>query len=319
MLGVLLRFVPKVLLAVAGLATADGVGKHLEARRLSDEATEAYEQAVEAAKKDVRKTNLRAAAYGRQQLKAKIDVVGRFADFLERNATAVARSQIELLDGFDVQFGKVAEYRQLAVEAGDLLGAATKSVGAAVLAYRGAISTVMKVGVAGTGTPIAALNGIVAERATLAYLGGGPVAAGGGGMAAGQAVLQGIGFGSAAAVAAFSFHTHAEKTLTGAESYHARVMEYVAQLAVFHTQLDAIRGRTAELKRVLVGLCGRATAQLDQLEARALDPQRDRELLAQTLLVVKGVVEVARTPLLTEAGDLNEQTAVIVTRYREKE
>lgn len=317
--GVIFRYGPKVLLAAAGVITTDGISKRAKAKRLSDEASAAYEQAVEVAEKDVEQTNREAAAYGREQLQVKVEVVGRFADFLERNATEVARSNIDLLEGFDVKLGRVAEYRQLSVEAGDLLDAATKSVSAAVLAYRGAVSTAMRVGVAGTGTPIAALNGAAAQKATLAYLGGGSLAAGGGGMAAGRAVLQGLGLGSAAAVAAFSFHTHAEKTLTGAEWYHAEVEQYVARLGQFQAQLAAIRGRTGELNHVLRSLAVRATALLDQLEAGPIDPQRDRELLEQTLLVVKGVVEVARTPLLTEDGDLNEDTGMIVTRYRTKE
>jgi hypothetical protein len=70
---------------------------------------------------------------------------------------------------------------------------------------------------------------------------------------------------------------------------------------------------------VLRGLAARATALLDQLEAGPFDPQRDRGHLEQTLLVVKGVVEVARTPLLSEDGDLNEDASMIVTRYRTKE
>ena len=52
MLGVILRFAPKALLAIAGLATADGVGKQLQAGRLSEEATQTYEQAFESTQKD---------------------------------------------------------------------------------------------------------------------------------------------------------------------------------------------------------------------------------------------------------------------------
>ncbi len=264
-------------------------------------------------------TNREAAAYGCRQLQAKVEVVGRFADFLERNATDVSRSEIELLEGFDVTLGRVAEYRKLSLEAGDLLDAAARSVNAAVWAYRGTVSTVMKVGVAGTGTPIAALHGAAAQKAAEAYLGGGPIAMGGGGRAAGRAVLQGLGAGSAVATAAFSFHVHKTRELTAAKQYCAQVEECVAQLGIFHTELAAIRRRTAELDDVLQNLARRATELIEVLEARPFDPQRDRPLLEQALLVVKGVVEVARTPLLTEAGDLNGQAGAIVTRYRKKE
>ena len=83
-------------------------------------------------------------------------------------------------------------------------GAAGIGTGAAVaaLAPSAAMWVATTFGTASTGTAISALSGAIAQRAALAWLGGGALAAGGGGMAAGKALLAlagPVGWGIAAA------------------------------------------------------------------------------------------------------------------------
>lgn len=94
----------------------------------------------------------------------------------------------------DVHPVRIATLGWLGSLAGGL--AAGAGTGAASFAGVGAFAA------ASTGTPIAALSGVAATNATLAWLGGGALAAGGGGIAAGTAVLGGLVVAPAAVAAA---------------------------------------------------------------------------------------------------------------------
>ena len=72
----------------------------------------------------------------------------------------------------------------ISIGSGVLGGAAVASMAPSV-----AMSIATTFGTASTGTAISALSGAAAQKAALAWLGGGPVIVGGGGVAAGQALL----------------------------------------------------------------------------------------------------------------------------------
>ena len=76
------------------------------------------------------------------------------------------------------------------IKAGVGIGAGVAAgVGVAAFAPAAAMGIATTFGVASTGTAISALNGAVATKAALAWLGGGALAAGGGGVVAGKALL----------------------------------------------------------------------------------------------------------------------------------
>lgn len=90
-------------------------------------------------------------------------------------------------------------------------------------------------GTASTGTAIAALSGVAAKSAALAWLGGGALAAGGGGMAAGNALLAlagPIGWGIAGTLAVGGGLFATFKNKAAAEKAHKVTLEIEKKLII---------------------------------------------------------------------------------------
>ena len=117
------------------------------------------------------------------------------------------------------QFKETEEFAKEALEgeikAGVGIAAATGAgLGFASIAPTVAMQIATTFGRASTGTAIKALSGAAAQKAALAWLGGGALAAGGGGIAAGEALLAlagPIGWGLAGADAAFALVSMTKK------------------------------------------------------------------------------------------------------------
>lgn len=95
-------------------------------------------------------------------------------------------------DGVKIPKYDGEELKKVSVGAGVLiggLGGSAMGTAGGFAAAGAAKAAVMALGCASTGTPIAALHGIAATKATLAALGGGAISAGGGGIALGTTML----------------------------------------------------------------------------------------------------------------------------------
>lgn len=305
-----------VSVVVGGAALLVGGTKELRAKRTGRSALARYEESQDSIRDDVTVTNADAQAYGEQQLRTMSETVAQFVEFIERNARTVSQSDVDFLDGLDVTISEVEAYRALSLEAAGVLQGIGKAASAGALAYQATWSSVGLFGVAGTGTPIAGLSGAASWNAILAWLGGGSLSTGGGGIALGRIVLGGLSIGSALVVAGFVLNGHGETALTGAKRYAAEVDVHIAEMEAFSDFLAQVRRRVAELFDVLLWLEKRAVASLAELNARPFDADRDAGLFQETALLMKGVVEVVKTPVLDTGGQLNPETARVVARYK---
>ena len=90
------------------------------------------------------------------------------------------------LQKFRIDKQSLDELKEIQTIGGSILGGVAGGAALGAIAAFGAYGGAMTFGAASTGTAIAALSGIAAQNATLAFLGGGSLAAGGLGIAGGQ-------------------------------------------------------------------------------------------------------------------------------------
>lgn len=141
-------------------------------------------------------------------------------------------------------------------------GAAGIGTGAAVaaLAPSAAMWVATTFGTASTGTAISALSGAVAQKAALAWLGGGALSAGGGGIAAGTELLAlagPVGWGIAAASTAATGITVGikNKKIADAAMEEAKKMTIAAaMLKETGAKVDDLREKTVILKDALYAM-----------------------------------------------------------------
>ncbi len=191
-----------------------------------------------------------------------------------------------------------------------------KAAGAAAAGYGGAITVATSIGVASTGTAISSLSGAAATNAMLAWFGGGAIAAGGGGMALGAAVLGGITFLPALAIRGFFAASEGEKAMTKAREYHAKVNKAITEINVAEDYSQQVKQRITELRGIFESLNTHAIEGLNKLESQTFDSKRDAEKFQQLAILMKGLVEILKTPVLNSEGKLNLGTVTILEKYR---
>ncbi|MGA9382960.1 MAG: hypothetical protein WBV73_29720 [Phormidium sp.] len=287
-----------------------------KANQLANEAKERYESTLEGLKQDEKITNKVAEEYGELQLNVIRSTIKRFVTFLENTGRKASESEKRLLEGMDFSVQQIKEYKAAAVGAEKYFLAGVKSAGAAAAGYGGAIGVATSIGAASTGTAISTLSGAAAWNATLAWFGGGAIAAGGGGMALGTLVLGGITVVPALAIGGFFAAREGEKAMTKAREYQAKVNQAVAEMRRAKDVSLKVRERICELKQVFESLNSRAIEGLNELESRPFDAKRDAEKFQLVALVMKGLVETLKTPVLNSEGKLNLGTVSIIEKYR---
>lgn len=307
-----------VVTGTAGAAAgAWGAYKMHQARNDVAEATEKYEEAREAAEKRADETNVRLRSHGQVQEEALRDVVARMSDFIRRNQRQVNETLKLLVDGVDVHVNELGPAAGLQQEALSLLagvvGAGATGAGAAA----GATGLVTTLGAASTGTAIGSLSGAAAQSATLAWLGGGSLASGGGGVALGATALNFVTVGPALLVGGLVLNTQGEKALTEARKFVAEAEIAVADLQAMRSKFDAVDERVKELQSILDELVDRATQSLDELEAVDFDGIVHASLFQKAMGLIVAVRDVATTPPVDDAGDLNARSADLTFKYRE--
>ena len=71
-----------------------------------------------------------------------------------------------------------------------------------------------------------------------------------------------------------------------------------------------------ELTHILTELSSRAVSALDELESEPFDPIAHTERFQSALTLTVAVRDVAAAQILDEAGDLTEQSATLIVKYR---
>ena len=318
-----LPLIPAVLIGVGVLtggsgATLGGLGA-LDFKRAADRrkaAFDRYNDRRQQIELKVATTNDLLKAYGVQQQESLVSVVLRMRDFMLRNEKQFRDSQRLLVDGVDAQSKQVPGLGRLDVDAMSLVSGAMGSVALAAGAAAGVEILAVTVGTAGTGTAIAALSGVAAENAILAWLGGGSVAAGGGGMALGGLALNFVTLGPALLMGGFVTKGQGAKQLTKAKEDEAKLAVETEKLGLTDARLTAIDDRVGELSSVLSELTQRAIDALDVLESEPFDPPKHAERFQRAIRLVVAVKDIAAAPIIDDAGDLTEESAALTVKYR---
>ncbi|MFH7027813.1 MAG: hypothetical protein ACHBN1_21050 [Heteroscytonema crispum UTEX LB 1556] len=287
-----------------------------KANELAKAAQERYERAVEQLKAEEAATNKLAQEYGELQLNVIKSTIKRFVDFLERTGRKASESEKRLLEGMDFSVQQMKEYKAAAVGAEQYFMQGAKAAGAAAAGYGGAIGVATSIGAASTGTAISSLGGAAAWNATLAWFGGGAIAAGGGGMALGTVVLGGITVLPALAIGGFFAARQGEKAMTKAREHEAKVNTAITEINAAKDYSQQIKQRIMELRGIFESLNTRAVSGLHELESKPFDYKIDAEKFQQVAILMKGLVEILKTPVLNDEGKLNAGTVSILENYR---
>jgi hypothetical protein len=318
-----LPLIPLALIAAGSATGAGGValgGKGAldmkKARDKMQRAERRYTRAREKTERAVENTNQLLTQFGGQQEQSLQDVVLRMGEFLRRNAKKVRESERLLVDGIDVTVGSVDASATLDQDALAWVHGVIGSTATGVGVSTGVTAAAGSFGVASTGTAITGLTGAAAESATMAFLGGGSLASGGGGMALGATALNFVTIGPAVLVGGLVLKGQGTKARTKAREYEAKVKVAIAQLSVDRTRLAAVDSRVVELSDLLSRLTVRAVASLDVLESEPFEPAKHAERFQESLNLVMAVRDVAATPVVDGAGDLNDKTSGFNLKYR---
>jgi hypothetical protein len=311
-----LPLIPAAVGAASLIASAIGVKKGLDAKKIFEEAKEIGESAERRHRRAVRaleekreQAHKRLEALG-QRKKHAFETTARVVVDLVRNARARAKLHEIELTGISQEEVAVFERDLAEISALDVSMGAGQSAVLAALGAGGVYAAVGALASASTGTAIATLSGAAATNATLAWLGGGSLAAGGLGVAGGMSVLGGLVAGPALAITGFTLASKAEEALTRAEEYAAEVKQKIAELEPLHVMLDGIIANIEECETALDRLMHafqtaetqyhvtlqKSSAERHQEKAAALEEAGLQRLIA----IFKTIKEVVQTPLLDE-------------------
>jgi hypothetical protein len=218
----------------------------------------------------------------------------------------------------DSSFRELKQMSEIASSvAGGMAGGAATGALAAIGAYGGAATFGT---CATTGTAIATLSGVAAENATLAFLGGGALSIGGLGVTGGMAVLGGLVAGPALAVMGFVAGAKAAENKEAAYSNLAKARAYEEEVETMRVLCKAIRMRANMFELLLVRLDAILVPLTEQLahiiQKRGEDytqyKKKEKAVVGASLAVAKAMKTVLDTPILTEAGELTEQSRALI-------
>ena len=270
--------------------------------------------------------NNRLETFGRARCEMLKTTVGRFIKIMECLKKSAKDKVYELSSTLSLEERDFKELEGVEMNASNLLATAASGGSIAIVACSGipaaVTSVVSATCAASTGTAISSLYGAAATNATLAWLGGGSLAAGGGGVAAGATVLAGIkiaatGFGALIGAAMIAGQIYSKKH-TDAENYLTEVQKWRAKSMAACEIMKGVIKRSDELLSVTSRLEGRIIPALDELEAivPTFDPYNieHKKISQRATMLVKAMSELAQTPLLDNAGNLNDQSLIIVDK-----
>ena len=327
--------IPLIFIGIAAVTGATGIGKTIKAgvdqskaKQINTDANERVENAVE--RLDILRKECGAAleALGNEKVfvlnENMVSFVNDFqkiknVDFRE----SVGLSELSKLHIDQKEFEELGQLTNFAFELskGSIAGAA----GGAMTAM-GAYSAAGALATASTGTAISTLSGAAASNATLAFFGGGSLATGGLGMAGGAAVLGGLVAGPALLVMGIITGAKAGKNLENAKANLAQADVICEELDAGADQCIAIRRRTTMFYHLLARLDAKFLPLLHRMQEVLRDEGDDYSLYsdeakkvvvsaASIAVTIKAVLD---TPILTESGELTEESRTVAGEIEEK-
>ena len=327
--------IPLIFIGIAAVTGATGIGKTIKAgvdqskaKQINTDANERVENAVE--RLDILRKECGAAleALGNEKVfvlnENMVSFVNDFqkiknVDFRE----SVGLSELSKLHIDQKEFEELGQLTNFAFELskGSIAGAA----GGAMTAM-GAYSAAGALATASTGTAISTLSGAAASNATLAFFGGGSLATGGLGMAGGAAVLGGLVAGPALLVMGIITGAKAGKNLENAKANLAQADVICEELDAGADQCIAIRRRTTMFYHLLARLDAKFLPLIYRMQEVLRDEGDDYSLYsdeakkvvvsaASIAVTIKAVLD---TPILTESGELTEESRIVAGEIEEK-
>ncbi|HZK04939.1 MAG TPA: hypothetical protein VFC82_03725 [Actinomycetaceae bacterium] len=309
--------IPLGAVLVAGVVAAGkGASDFMKAESVGKDASARHAIALAGFEVWQTRTQTLAESYGREQLRAQAETIGRFVAWMEANEQLVERLDRRAIQGIEVQIPSLPEMkfdvRQATIALRGGFGAASAAVSAQGAALWG-ISTFAS---ASTGTAISGLTGAAATNATLAWLGGGSLAAGGGGIAAGTIVLNMIAVAPAALVGGLTLNILGMRQKSNAAKFSAEVNVSIGSMAKAQALLEGIQDRIRELRSILRSLVSRSEQATAVLEGVDFDPDLHAVEFVQALQLVTAIGEVIDTPVADpDSGQLTEESIRIVEKY----
>jgi len=302
--------------AAGAVAAAKGATDIVASRRLAKKATLRHEDALrelEAAREPVHEW---VVYYGNQQIHAVTNVLGWFANWIERNQMAVNRLGHDPVGGIEVAVPELPAMKDEIRQVRFWIEGGIAGASAAAAAPQVALMGVSAFASASTGTAISTLSGAAATNATMAWLGGGSIAAGGGGIAAGQAVLTLITAAPAVFIGGVTIAIAGSKQKTSAKKYVADVKVACENVQTAVELLPRIAERVYELSNVLTHLVLRADHALRVLEGLAFAPNVHAPQFLDARQLTRAIREIINTPVLDETGELTTVSLNVVRKYR---
>ena len=242
-------------------------------------------------------------------------------DILERLDKKASQKLREGLETVDVSLPEsLGDFKQQVFDA-DVLIKSLGAVASGVSAGAGAYAAVGLLGTASTGAAINGLAGAAAHNAVMAWLGGGAIAAGGGGMAAGALVMGGIVAAPALLIGGFVLASKGEQALTEARAHEAKVNVQIAQVDSIHSFISKVGDRIFELHDLCWRINARVETVITSLEKRGrIDPAKPEhvKLFQQAMLLTRALSEIMKVPVIEgKDAKLSISSGQVVVKYRE--
>ena len=311
---------------LGGLALASavlGAGAHISASDKRKEAKELYEDSNEK-QHDVgerleqtnRDTTKASENLGLLKLQIQDKEIAKFLNLYKMLEGKVNKKELNLENlEFNFTPEEIKSMKKISMSASEVLGGGVASLTSGALAGAGIYGSVMTLGAASTGTAIASLSGVAATNATLAWLGGGSLAAGGGGMALGTTVLGGLVAGPAILVSGWFADEKAEKALTEAKEFEAKVDIACERMESDIAKGQAIEVRIAEFDYVINKLRSSLNSQLlklenivDELTVGSSLSDNQKKTIHITFSLAKTLKSILELNILDKQGKLTKES-----------
>lgn len=325
-----------LLFIAAGAGTAlFGIGKGIKAgidQMEASDTNQASENKVEHAKERANESRKNCGAAIDELGKRKVAVldksIKKFINEFEKlnHVELSASSGLNELQKLVLDKKSFADLKDLQGMASSLAGGLASGAMAGALTAFGAYGAAGVLATASTGTAISALSGAAATNATLAFFGGGSLAAGGLGMAGGTAVLGGLVAGPALAVLGVVMGAKASKNLEAAKENWARAKEFEEEMKAVADLCNGIRRRSAMFNRFLIRLQTVFDPLVYQMTEiindRGTDFRRftveEKKVVASAMSLAGAIKAVLDTPILDDAGNLTEESALAIESTQKK-
>lgn len=319
---------PLLFIATAAVTTAWGVKKTIKAgidnsnaKHINERANERVEDASRELDKQRKAVGVSLDKLGEQKLFILNNSINEFLYAFDKikNVDFAESEGLSELSKLHIDQKTFTDLRAMENFAASFVGGTVAGAASGAIAAFGAYGAATTFATASTGTAIASLSGAAATNATLAFFGGGSLAAGGLGMAGGTAVLGGLVAGPALLVMGAIVGAKASKNLDNAYANRAKADEICEQLKTAGVQCNAIRRRTYMFYNLLTRLDAyflplifkmEEIVEKEGVDYKAYSIASKRTVAAASSIAgtIKAVLD---TPILTEAGDLTEESGIV--------